>query len=61
LLSLKQFYVIGATRLTFLDWLGFLMVAGGMMVSVAHITIRILTAPIREARKQNGLRREGKR
>ncbi len=60
LLSLKQFYVIGATRLTLLDWLGFLMVAGGMMVPVAHITVRILTAPLRAGR-QHALRKEGKR
>jgi len=61
LLSLRQFYVIGATRLTLLDWLGILMVAGGMMVPMAHITVRILTSPIREARKQHELRKGGKR
>jgi len=51
LLSLKQFYVLGSTRLKILDWLGIAMVLGGMMVPVAHITLRVLTLPAREARK----------
>lgn len=61
LLSLKQFYVLGSTRLKILDWLGLAMVAGGMMVPVAHLTARILTSPIREAKRLNRLRRGGKK
>jgi predicted CXXCH cytochrome family protein len=61
LLSLKQFYVLGSTRLKGLDWLGILMVFGGMSLPIAHITLRILTSPIREAKRMNKLRKEGKR
>lgn len=61
LLSLKQFYVLGSTRLKILDWIGILMVFGGMSVPIAHITLRILTSPIREAKRLNKMRKEGRR
>ncbi|HSB30933.1 MAG TPA: multiheme c-type cytochrome [Candidatus Sulfobium mesophilum] len=61
LLTLKQFYVLGSTRLKGLDWLGIVMVFGGIAVPIAHITLRILTSPIREAKRMNGARKEGKR
>lgn len=60
LLSLKQFYVLGSTRLKILDWIGILMVFGGMSVPIVHITARILTSPIREAKRLNSLRKGGK-
>ena len=61
LLSLKQFYVLGSTRLKGLDWLGILMVFGGMSLPLAHITLRVLTSPIREAKRLNKIRKEDKR
>lgn len=61
LMSLKQFYVLGSTRLKVIDWLGILMVAGGACVPVAHITLRILTSPIREAKRLNKMRKGAKR
>lgn len=61
LLSLKQFYVLGSTRLKVLDWIGILMVLGGASVPVLHIMARILTSPIREAKRMNQLRKGGKR
>ncbi len=61
LLSLKQFYVLGSTRLKGLDWLGILMIFGGMSVPIAHITLRVLTSPIREAKRMNKLRKEEKK
>lgn len=61
LLSLKQFYVLGSTRLKGLDWLGILMVFGGMSFPLAHITLRVLTSPIREAKRLNKMRKEDKR
>jgi predicted CXXCH cytochrome family protein len=61
ILPLNQFYVLGSTRLKILDILGVLMVIGGISVPIAHITLRILTSPIREARRLNELRKEGKR
>ncbi len=59
--SLKQFYVLGSTRLKALDWIGILMVFGGLSVPLAHITLRVLTSPIREAKRLNKMRKEGKR
>jgi hypothetical protein len=57
LFSLNHFYVLGSTRLKFLDWLGIIMVFGGVFVPVAHITVRVLTKPVREARnKKEGTR-----
>jgi hypothetical protein len=60
LFSLNQFYVLGGTRLTFLDWVGIAMVLGGVFVPVAHITVRVLTKPAREAGK-NRPKKEGTR
>jgi hypothetical protein len=59
--SLRDFYVLGSTRIKLLDWLGILMVAGGIMLPVAHLTTRILTSPVREAKKLNKMRKEGRR
>jgi hypothetical protein len=61
LLSLRQFYVLGSTRLKILDWFGILMVFGGIAVPIGHITLRILTSPIREARRMNKLRKGDRR
>ncbi|RPI38197.1 MAG: hypothetical protein EHM54_01035 [Nitrospiraceae bacterium] len=61
LVSLKQFYVLGSTRLKILDWFGILMVFGGASVPLLHITARILTFPVREAKRMNKMRKEGRR
>ncbi len=58
---LREFYVLGSTRLKILDWIGIAMVLGGMSVPAAHIALRIITAPIREAKRLNRMRREGRR
>jgi aryl carrier-like protein len=50
-LSSRQFYVLGGTRIAFLDWAGIFVVFCGLLFPVAHITIRVLTAPLRKARK----------
>jgi hypothetical protein len=60
LASLKQFYVLGSTRLKILDWIGVLMVFGGASLPIAHLTLRILTSPIREAKRLNKMRKGGK-
>lgn len=49
--ALDQFYVIGATRLKLLDTLGIIMVIGGISVPIVHIVLRILTSPIRKAKR----------
>ncbi len=61
MVSLKQFYVLGSTRLKALDWIGILMVFGGLSMPLAHIALRVLTSPIREAKRLNKMRKEGKR
>jgi len=61
LASLKQFYVLGSTRLKILDWIGIMMVFGGASLPIVHLTLRILTSPIREAKRLNKMRRGDKR
>ncbi len=61
ILPLNQFYVLGSTRIKILDIIGILMVVGGMSVPIAHVTLRMLTSPIREAKRLNKLRKEGKK
>jgi predicted CXXCH cytochrome family protein len=61
LLPINHFYVLGSTRVRLLDILGILMVFGGMSVPLVHMALRILTIPIREAKRMNKLRKEGRR
>ena len=57
LLPVNQFYVLGSTRVRLLDILGIAMVFGGMSVPLLHLAMRILTIPIREAKRMNKLRK----
>ncbi len=50
-LSSKQFYLLGGTRFELLDWAGMLVVLGGILVPVLHISARLLTAPLRRQPK----------
>jgi hypothetical protein len=61
LLPINQFYVLGSTRVRLLDILGIVMVFGGMSVPLVHMAMRILTIPIREAKRMNKLRKEGRK
>ena len=61
LASLRQFYTLGSTRLKFLDWIGMFMVFGGISVPLLHATVRILTLPMREAKRLNRMRKEERR
>ncbi len=60
-LSSRQFYVLGGTRLTIVDWAGILIVCCGLLIPVAHITLRVLTAPARKSKKLEELRKGEKR
>jgi hypothetical protein len=51
MLPLNQFYVLGGTRVKMLDYIGGAMVLGGMMVPIAHGTLRALTARLRRQRQ----------
>ncbi len=53
-LSSKQFYVLGGTRVALLDYAGIFVVICGLLFPVAHITLRVLTAPLRRAGKSEG-------
>ncbi|MCS7163528.1 MAG: cytochrome c3 family protein [Thermodesulfovibrio sp.] len=50
--NIKDFYVLGFTKIQILDVLFFLALIGGIAVPIGHITLRILTAPIRRKRRE---------
>ncbi len=60
-LSSRQFYVLGGTRVALLDWAGLFIVCCALLVPIAHVTIRVLTAPLRKKRKSEGSEKGGKR
>ena len=53
-LSSRQFYVLGGTRVGLLDWAGLLVVCCALLFPIAHVTIRVLTAPLRKKGKSEG-------
>ncbi|WP_460178004.1 cytochrome c family protein [Thermodesulfovibrio hydrogeniphilus] len=50
--NIKDFYVLGLTKIKILDTLFFLALLAGIAVPIGHITLRILTAPIRRKRRE---------
>ncbi|WP_164924839.1 MULTISPECIES: multiheme c-type cytochrome [Thermodesulfovibrio] len=50
--NIKDFYVLGLTKIKILDILFFIALLGGVAVPVGHLTLRILTAPIRRKRRE---------
>lgn len=50
--NIKDFYVLGLTKIKILDVLFFIALLAGVAVPVGHITLRILTAPIRRKRRE---------
>lgn len=50
--NIKDFYVLGLTKIKILDILFFVALLGGVAVPVGHLTLRILTAPIRRKRRE---------
>jgi len=50
--NIKDFYVLGLTKIKILDILFFIALLGGIAVPIGHITLRILTAPIRRKRRE---------
>ena len=51
MLSSRQFYLLGGTRIALLDWAGIFIVFCGLLFPIAHVTIRVLTAPLRKKGK----------
>lgn len=52
MVPLNQFYILGASRIAAMDYLGAAMVLGGMAVPFAHGTLRMLTARHRRERRE---------
>jgi hypothetical protein len=50
----SHFYAIGGTRIRFLDKIGMLLLAGGVAVVIAHLSMRLFTIPVRRRRAQKG-------
>jgi len=50
--NIKDFYVLGLTKIKILDTLFFLALLAGIAIPIGHITLRILTAPIRRKRRE---------
>ncbi|MGC2062707.1 MAG: hypothetical protein WA610_06995 [Thermodesulfovibrionales bacterium] len=59
-LSSKQFYLLGGTRFELLDWAGMFVVLCGILVPVLHITVRVLTAPMRRSPKAEDMHKGDK-
>lgn len=50
--NISDFYVLGTTKIQVLDILFILALLAGIAVPIGHITLRILTAPIRRKRRE---------
>lgn len=50
--NIKDFYVLALTKIKILDTLFFIALLAGIAVPIGHITLRILTAPIRRKRRE---------
>jgi len=48
----NHFYALSGTRVRLLDKIGLALVAGGVSVVIAHLTVRIATAPVRRRRRE---------
>lgn len=51
---LKRFYVMSGTRLTAMDYVGALVVLGGIAVPILHGTARLMTKRLRRDKRQPG-------
>ena len=48
--TVRQFYVLGGTRLTILDWLGIMMVFCSVLAPIVHTSVRAATVSRRRAK-----------
>jgi len=51
-IRMPHFYILNSTRVTWLDIIGVLIVLGGIGFALGHLTLRILTAPLRRRREE---------
>jgi predicted CXXCH cytochrome family protein len=54
----NHFYALGGTRVRLLDKIGIALLIGGVCVVAGHLSVRILTAPIRRRRREKEKREE---
>lgn len=50
--NISDFYILGSTKISLFDILFLLALAAGLAVALGHITLRILTTPIRRKRRE---------
>ncbi len=50
--NISDFYILGLTKISIFDILFLLALAAGLCVAIGHITLRILTSPIRRRRRE---------
>jgi len=51
---ITHFYLLDATRVGILDIIGLLILLGGVAFAGGHLTLKILTAPLRRKKKEEG-------
>jgi predicted CXXCH cytochrome family protein len=51
ILPARKFYAIGGTNINLFDLLFYVALIGGLLVPIGHITLRIISSPIRSLRK----------
>jgi len=51
ILPVRKFYAIGGTNINLFDLLFYVALIGGLAVPIGHITLRIISSPIRSLRK----------
>jgi predicted CXXCH cytochrome family protein len=51
ILPVRKFYAIGGTNISLFDILFYVALIGGIAVPIGHITLRIITSPIRSLRR----------
>jgi len=48
----NHFYALGGTRVRLLDRIGLALVIGGICVVLGHLSVRVVTAPLRRRKKE---------
>ncbi len=48
----SHFYLLGGTRIKFLDMMGILIIAGGACAALGHFVVRVLTIPLRRRKNE---------
>jgi len=60
ILPVRKFYAIGGTNIGLFDIVFYVAVLGGLAVPIGHVTLRVLTSPVRARRRARKGGRHGK-